>query len=485
MIELPPPSVLMPIGLQLFTDRETHTFEETERFLGSRCGLEENESNSEVALPVWHRRVRSAWNGLQRFGLAEPIGSEAARISEFGTEVAADRPTQITKAYLRGFSSFRDAELREAAPRSIQQELASSPLEHILGLPPAQIESSRKELGPVPAPQSVESSKDKRIVEVWFGTNRKPERLIAPGVTFSDERDNTLHCGRVLVNIPEGHRLGKVPKSFWSRWRKGTKGLIVKEVELVPDSAFWARVADQLAIRIDDTSMLLFIHGYNQSFEDAAIRAAQLKYDLRIPHAAFFSWPSKKRFWSYLGDESTVEASVPYLTRFVLKFITLTHANSVKFHIVAHSMGNRCLLHALARVKDEISKIHSTVVFDQVVFAAADVDADTFVDYASRTHPLSNRQTLYASENDGAISKSKLIHEMRRAGGMPPVTIAKGCDTVDASHYGLDIWKHGYVAEAREVLNDMFIAMRFGTPPEFRPGMESRDAGTGRYWRLT
>src|SRR4029434_3411942 len=104
---------------------------------------------------------------------------------------------------------------------------------------------------------------------------------------------------------------------------------------------------------------------------------------------------------------------------------------------------------------------------------------------ASRFHGLSRRQTLYASESDSAIQKSKQLHEMVRAGGMPPVTIAQGCDTVYASHYGLDFWKHGYVAEAREVLYDMFVAMRFGTPPASRPGMEPRDAEKGRYWCLT
>jgi esterase/lipase superfamily enzyme len=36
------------------------------------------------------------------------------------------------------------------------------------------------------------------------------------------------------------------------------------------------------------------VHGYNVSFDDAALRTAQLAYDLTFDcPAAFFSWPSK------------------------------------------------------------------------------------------------------------------------------------------------------------------------------------------------
>jgi esterase/lipase superfamily enzyme len=55
---------------------------------------------------------------------------------------------------------------------------------------------------------------------------------------------------------------------------------------------------------------LVFLHGFNVTFEDAAIRAAQIGYDLKVPGAtAFFSWPSRGSVAAYPADEASLEAS--------------------------------------------------------------------------------------------------------------------------------------------------------------------------------
>jgi len=62
---------------------------------------------------------------------------------------------------------------------------------------------------------------------------------------------------------------------------------------------------------------LLFIHGYNVDFEGAAIRAAQIGCDLKVPGVtAFFSWPSRGSLVSYPADEATIEASEGAITDF-------------------------------------------------------------------------------------------------------------------------------------------------------------------------
>ena len=54
----------------------------------------------------------------------------------------------------------------------------------------------------------------------------------------------------------------------------------------------------------------MFIHGFNVSFADAAIRAAQLSCDLSIAGVmAFYSWPSQGTLAGYAADESSIEAS--------------------------------------------------------------------------------------------------------------------------------------------------------------------------------
>lgn len=96
---------------------------------------------------------------------------------------------------------------------------------------------------------------------------------------------------------------------------------------------------------------LVFIHGFNVTFEEAAIRAAQIGFDLKVPGiTAFFSWPSKGRLslLDYAADEATIDASAGKMTDFLVKFAQQTDAERV--HVIAHSMGNRGLLGAMQRI---------------------------------------------------------------------------------------------------------------------------------------
>ena len=91
------------------------------------------------------------------------------------------------------------------------------------------------------------------------------------------------------------------------------------------------------------------MHGYNVSFDEAATRAAQLGYDLKIPGATFFfSWPSAARLDAYAADEATIEAGLPYLEQFVL--LLASRFPEVPMNILAHSMGNRAVLRLLEKL---------------------------------------------------------------------------------------------------------------------------------------
>jgi pimeloyl-ACP methyl ester carboxylesterase len=94
---------------------------------------------------------------------------------------------------------------------------------------------------------------------------------------------------------------------------------------------------------------LCFLHGFNVTFADAAIRAAQIGYDLKVPGAtAFFSWPSRGSVAAYPVDEASIEASERAITDFLVDFTA--HCGAEKVHVIAHSMGNRGLLRALQRI---------------------------------------------------------------------------------------------------------------------------------------
>jgi hypothetical protein len=149
------------------------------------------------------------------------------------------------------------------------------------------------------------------VFPVWFGTNRTPA-----GDGFGGMRSKQTTFGVAMVSVPEAHRFGEVGSSWWTKLvrldvRDDT--LRVQRIHRLTAAAFAADVA--AAVQAGKTAdgpprALVFIHGFNVSFAEAAVRAAQLGVDLGVPGAtAFFSWPSRGSLTAYAADEATIEAS--------------------------------------------------------------------------------------------------------------------------------------------------------------------------------
>ena len=463
----------MPVALHLFADKEIHSFDETHAFLAVRCDLpEEGNDDGHKIRRSFSGRVTKTWEGLKGFGLTHLVHERAAQITEFGEKVAHDDPRQITPGYLEKFPQFRESayfEMREVRRRA-RLEAGGEPLR----LPSA-------------TPRRVDDRllRDPRDVLVWFGTNRKPKNSANIEEGFTTSRDTRTHFGRVAVNIPEGHRIGGVKGWILKRWLKGTRGLVLRSIEPLTDGEFWTSLGTAIEPDVEENSMLFFLHGFWQTFEQAAIRTAQLKYDLKIRHAAFYSWPSKASLLGYLADGTSVEAAAPNIAEFLQRLGSLMASKEVKLHVIAHSMGNRALLFALEKILMSLQGKKPKFTFSDIIFAAADVDQQVFVDSVLRVSDFSKRKTLYASAVDRALKKSGFLNQMTRAGYLPPVTIAKATDTIDVPNFDFNILGHGYYASARPVLNDMFNLMHNGMPVANRQGIEPRQDGTGTYWRLT
>ena len=157
---------------------------------------------------------------------------------------------------------------------------------------------------------------------------------------------------------------------------------------------------------------IVFVHGYNTSFDHAVYRTAQISYDLKFDGAAFvYSWPSGGAVASYTYDRESAEASEPYLRQFLEMVVKETGAKSIS--VIAHSMGNQPLLDVL---KDMKSAAPAGVVISQVILAAPDVDADNFVNLAHRIEGFAKGMTLYAASNDRALIISRNFWQNPRAG---------------------------------------------------------------------
>jgi esterase/lipase superfamily enzyme len=332
-------------------------------------------------------------------------------------------------------------------------------------------------------PQSFSDADDGDDFPVWFGTNRRPA-----GDGFSHERHHAVTLGRVFVRVPAAHRAGELGGSWWTRLRRldlRDDRLRVERVEPRDRAAVFAELRDVAAgVRADGQAphALVFLHGYCNTFEDAAIRAAQLGHDLEVPGpTAFFSWPSRGKLTAYPADEAAIEASEPAIAEFLVDFAA--HCGAEKVHVIAHSMGNRGFLRALQRIAAD-AETRGRVRFGQVFLAAPDVDRDLFLDLARLYREHSERTTLYASRGDLAVHVSARLHDAPRAGYLEPYTVAAGVDTVVVPDFDLDLLGHSYFAQAERLLGDLRELMRRGTPAARRAHIDPLVHAAGTMWAL-
>jgi len=323
-----------------------------------------------------------------------------------------------------------------------------------------------------------------KVYPVWFGTNRKPDGQGG----FGTERHDRTTRGRAEVLVPEGHRFGETGTSFWKklmRFDLRDDRLRVQRVTHqerdewlteIRRAMLDARIAGHMP------HALVFLHGFNVTFEEAAIRTAQIGVDLLVPGAtAFFSWPSRGSVAAYPADEATIEASEGEITDFLVDFTLNCRAEKV--HIIAHSMGNRGLLRALQRIA-ATAETRSKVKFGQVFLAAPDVDRDLFLNLARLYPDHAERTTLYASNGDLPVHLSAKLHAAPRAGYYRPYTVAPGVDTIAVPDFDLDLLGHSYFAQAEALLYHIRDLILNGKATVTSNRLEPAVDGGATFWKL-
>jgi esterase/lipase superfamily enzyme len=279
--------------------------------------------------------------------------------------------------------------------------------------------------------------------------------------------------------------VGSIGSPWWRRLLTFTDDrLRLLTVSQSSADEHWGEIARQLAAADrEEQHGVVFVHGYNVSFDQAALRAAQIGFDLSIKGAmSFFSWPSQGTVDGYAADEATIETNEDSIADYLTDFAVRSGARAV--HVIAHSMGNRGVLRAVARIA-ALAEQRTGVHFGQCILAAADVDAEKFRQLSAAYRRVAARTTLYVSMRDRAVEASHWLHQFPRVGLAPPVTVIDGLDTISVTNADLTVLGHGYVAEAREVLVDMHTLIHHDAPPAQRFGLKEATSARGeRYWLI-
>src|ERR1043165_1185898 len=146
--------------------------------------------------------------------------------------------------------------------------------------------------------------------------------------------------------------------------------MMIVNLDTLPLTAWRDALSAAIGPTGEQRDLLLFVHGFQNSFTDAMVRAAQIAHDIGFQGTvASFDWASLNEFKRYTVDANIAEASSTQLIEF-LNELSKQHTLG-RVIVVAHSMGTRLVSYALR----DLSATWPHLTIDQVVFAASDIDS--------------------------------------------------------------------------------------------------------------
>ncbi|MGO4572865.1 alpha/beta hydrolase [Microvirga sp. 2TAF3] len=286
----------------------------------------------------------------------------------------------------------------------------------------------------VPSAPRAGLSNDPRLL---IATTRLPVGDPIRKPWFSGERSPDFIYAEARLTPPDRSLVGRVTSSGWN----------IASV----DSLSRTSAAQSFAQAALGRDLLLYIHGYRESFETAATSTIQLSEGIKFPGATgLFTWPSAGSTFSYVSDRESAMWS-----RDALEDLLTAIARSPsggRIHIVAHSMGTLLTLETLRMLRGSGGESAMSRI-GAVVLAAPDIDIDLFARSLERLGPDAKKITVISSTNDRALAvSSRLAGGIVRAGAADRERLeALGVRVADASEFGSGIVNHDLFLSNKEV----------------------------------
>jgi esterase/lipase superfamily enzyme len=254
---------------------------------------------------------------------------------------------------------------------------------------------------------TAESAEGTSRVPILIATTRQ-QSTGEPGEMFSRERASAISYARLTVSIPpdDNRKIGEI------QWPVSPPGdphrdFVTVSAEYLDKPDFSTALA-AAAKSTRRTKAMIFVHGFNNRFDDAAYRLAQIVQDSSAPVIPIlFSWPSRGvvGLHAYEYDRESASQSQDPLNQ-LLDTVALNHGVK-EVTIVCHSMGCLLTLEALQSRSKRTGNIGAKV--KNVLLVAPDVDVNVFREQMQQMGNARPRFALFLSQDDRALKMSKSI----------------------------------------------------------------------------
>ncbi len=365
-------------------------------------------------------------------------------------------------------------------------------------------------------------------VELIYVTDRAPEKDEVGNLYYGFNRSNSLAVGTTVVNLGQNVTWDELVAASLTQTRFGKfelrtvsisefarlpptpipyqviEGKVVEDPEVVAEQeAGLARLRSEILRRLALTprkDVFIYIHGYHNTFEDAAFALAELWHFLgREGLPIIYTWPAGyPGLFGYTYDRESSEFTVFHLKQ-VIKWLA-EQPEIENIHLIAHSRGTDVTLSAFRELiiwaRGAGFNARERLKIANVVIAAPDLDLQVISQRiaAERLGLEVDQATLYSSPNDQAIGIAETLFASPR-GRLGTLSIGELTEEETArmkvSSDRLTIvnfegestgYGHDYFRTNPAVSSDIVLMLRYG----FKPGEAGRplDHIGLNFWRV-
>ncbi len=240
-------------------------------------------------------------------------------------------------------------------------------------------------------------------VDLLVATTRAPSHV--PGVLFSGERGSDIELREIVVSIPpDGKRkVGQVqwPSKLPADPEKDFATVSVEPLDAARAGRVWLDRNLPKSRRV-----LVFVHGFNNRYEDAVYRFAQIVHDSKTDAApVIFTWPSRASIFDYSYDKESTNYSRDALEELLRAVVAKPEVGEVT--VMAHSMGTWLAVETLRQMAIRDGRVPKKI--QQVILASPDLDVDVFGQQLRAIGEPRPHFTLFVSRDDRALTLSRRI----------------------------------------------------------------------------
>ena len=369
-------------------------------------------------------------------------------------------------------------------------------------------------------------------VRLFYITDRVPEDVEEGNLRYGYGRSPSLALGTAVVDLGVGITWEELLEASRTQTRSKKVVLklgVIKEIFRTPDlplpyKEVDGRISVQSDLLVEDKTarevfhhtlteqlaltprkeVFIYVHGYNNSFKDAALVSAELWHFLgRIGVPMIYTWPAGyPGLFGYTYDRESSEFTIYHLRETLSLLASFPEIE--KIHLIAHSRGTDV---ATAAVRELTISARATGIdpkakfkIHNLVLIAPDLDVQVAVQRIAgdKLDYSVNRFTIYTSSADEAIGAAEWLFSSPR-GRVGTIRMEKTSEVLKAAlefspksvkHINYSpapnsptgSYGHSYFRTAPTVSSDLVLMLRddldAGTP-----GRPLKPMGLG-FWRI-